>query len=421
MADQRGASIEAAQRAEDMLVRRNQSAADTDAAFQSLLHSAHQKARQYGSRLDSIEVEVNQAAARVSLDNPASVREFQRFLRDKYHEILSVLNDAQGASTEMAAQVGALGAQYQSPASADGDATASRSPSTADDTLSGDRNGHVFNAGFGTNHAPLPLDGAGDSVRSGGDIPHWSDKQLFPTDPSAADIKQSAIGDCYLAATMGAIARANPQWIKDRIHFDDRTGTFDVTLWNGHDWQHIPVTQNDIQIDHDNHGVSGPDPAAPIWPSVLESAYAKMHSPGDDLGHALNYGIGKGGLAPDALQALTGNRGVSIDPERVWWTRQHIDQEITQALHNHQPVTLSAGPHGGPLVSDHTYIVEGITGTGSDAQVTLRNPWASNPNDPHNPLITVRLGDVIGSGLTGKLDSLGTHPMDQVNIGAMGR
>lgn len=285
--------------------------------------------------------------------------------------------------------------------------------------------GDVHEAGFGEggpgiDGGPVPLD-------TGGGIEfhrRWTDKDLFPHPPSAADIKQDSVGDCYFDAAIGAIAEANPQWIKDRVHFDEDNNSFDVTLWNGHAWQHITVTQDDIQTDIDHHGASWLDngqPNAPLWPSVMESAYAKLQCPGDDLGHALDYGIGRGGSAPDALQALTGNRGVSIDPREVWWTNQHIDQSISGALASHQPVTISTTPTGGPLLSTHVYIVEGISGSGSDAQLTLRNPWGGNPNDPGNPLIQVRLGDVIGSGPTGKFGGLGTHPTFNVNIGELGK
>jgi len=105
----------------------------------------------------------------------------------------------------------------------------------------------------------------------------------------------------------------------------------------------------------------------------------------------------------------------------VWFTNQHIDQDITTALANHQPVTISTTPHGAPLEQSHVYTVEGITGVGSDAQVTLRNPWETNTNTPINtpePLVTVRLGDLIGSGLPDPFG--GTHPMSNVNIGSLG-
>jgi hypothetical protein len=245
---------------------------------------------------------------------------------------------------------------------------------------------------------------------------------LYTHEPTAGDIHQDGIGDCYLDATIGAIANANPQWIRDRIKFDDETGQFDVTLWDGHTWQHVSVTQDDVTTDISHHGASWRDngqPKAALWPSVLESAYAKFHSPEQSFPHALDSGI-TGGQGRDAMQALTGNQGHNIDPQKVWWTDQHLDQDITQGLANHQPITIATGNNGGPLVSNHVYIVEGITGTGSDAQVIMRNPWESNPRDPNNPLITVRLGDLIGSGLTGKLEKLGTHPVYDINIGSLG-
>ncbi|HEY9305378.1 MAG TPA: C2 family cysteine protease [Mycobacterium sp.] len=269
--------------------------------------------------------------------------------------------------------------------------------------------------------------------------PHrWSDKDLYPHDPMAADVRQDAIGDCYLDSTMAAIANANPQWIKDRINYDGTTGNFDVTLWDGHQWKHIPVTQDDIDTDIAQRGASWLDngqPNAALWPSVLESAYAKLKYPNQSLVDALNNktGIGQGGYAQDAMEALTGNRGTNINPENVWLTNQHIDQDIASALANHQPVTISTTPHGAPLDQSHVYIVEGINGTGSDARLTLRNPWETNIGTPINtpdPVVTVRLGDLIGSGLPDlpipftdreiPAGPFGNHPTADVNIGSLG-
>jgi uncharacterized protein YukE len=253
----------------------------------------------------------------------------------------------------------------------------------------------------------------------------WTDKDLYPHDPTAADVNQDSIGDCYLDSTMGAIANANPQWIKDRIRYDDKTGNFQVSLWNGNQWNNIAVSQDDIRTDIEHRGASWLDngqPNAPLWPSVLESAYAKFKAPSDNLGHALDKSIGQGGYPQDAMEAFTGNRGKIIDPQGVCLTRQHLDQEIATALGNHQPVTISTNPHGQPLHQSHTYVVESISGTGSDAQITLRNPWNC---DDDNPLKTMRLGDIIGSGVpdiggripTNRFDR---HPANNVNIGSLG-
>jgi hypothetical protein len=140
---------------------------------------------------------------------------------------------------------------------------------------------------------------------------------------------------------------------------------------------------------------------------------------------ALDVVIGKGGYAQDAMEALTGNRGTNINPEMVWFTNQHIDQAISGALANHQPITISTTPRDVPLEHSHVYVVEGISGAGSDAQLTLRNPWGTNIGTPTNtpdPLVTVRLGDLIGSGLPGRFDNgpFGNHPTSNVNIGSPG-
>jgi hypothetical protein len=57
--------------------------------------------------------------------------------------------------------------------------------------------------------------------------------------------------------------------------------------------------------------------------------------------------------------------------------------------------------------------MEGITGTGGDATVTLRNPWGAD-NGP--AVIQMRLGDLIG---TNPLGGLGLGPAAMINIGQM--
>jgi hypothetical protein len=234
----------------------------------------------------------------------------------------------------------------------------------------------------------------------------WTEEDLYDGHPSGADINQDDIGDCYLMATMGAVADADPQRIKDRISYNPQTGEFDVTLWDGKEWRHVPVTQADIDANITAEGGSGVDndPSAgkPLWPAVLESAYAKMH--GKDL-----KGI-ESGLAPDAMEALTGNDGKWLFPGAEFAWNQHLDTEIATALQNHQPVTLSTTFLPGPLAGMHVYQVQAISGTGSDAVVTLRNPWGSD-NGP--PIVRMKLDDLVGHGIPG----LG--PAAMVNIGQM--
>ena len=246
----------------------------------------------------------------------------------------------------------------------------------------------------------------------------WTDEDLYEGDPSSGDINQDAIGDCYLLASMGALANADPQRIKNKINYNPATGEFDVTLWDGQQWRHIPVTQADIDANIAARGGSGVDTVNPgevnrnaaLWPAVIESAYAKLKAPG----HGLSDGIGKPTNTSTALEALTGNRGINLDPTDEWFRALNIDQQITQALENHQPVTISTGAVPGSLVGGHANVVEAIEGTGSDALVALRNPWGA---DNGQPVTTVRLGDLVGTGILDGLRGIG--PMQNVNIGQL--
>jgi hypothetical protein len=58
----------------------------------------------------------------------------------------------------------------------------------------------------------------------------------------------------------------------------------------------------------------------------------------------------------------------------------------------------------------HVYEVQAISGTGSDAVVTLRNPLGS---DYGPPIVQMKLDDLVGRGIPG----LG--PAAMVNIGQM--
>ena len=259
------------------------------------------------------------------------------------------------------------------------------------------------------------------ALQTGGPVPqtpppadvHWTEDDLYrggrDGDTQGSDVNQDAVGDCYLVATMSAVAHADPQWIKDRITYNPQTGQFDVTMWDGSQWRHVMVTQSDIDSNIAQRGASAIDnfgDGAPVWPAVLESAYQKMKAPGGDLTSI------ESGLTPPALEALTGNNGHWIFPATEFLTpSQHIDSQIAGALQSHQPVMLSTSIVGGPLASQHVYSIEGITGTGSEAVVTLRNPWGA---DTGEATIQLPLGDIIGGGVPG----LG--PAAMINIGQMG-
>lgn len=243
--------------------------------------------------------------------------------------------------------------------------------------------------------------------------------------PSAADIQQDRIGDCFFIASAGAVANASPQRIQDAISYSEETGNFSVRLYDGHHWVDVEVSQAEIQDNIRRGGGSQLDngkPGAPIWPAVMETAYAKLRGGTLDQGYNV---INQGGKARDAMETLTGTRGNDLSNQ---WVNLLGDQAtanaIRQALADGRPVTLSTDPERGcnclqrlfgcqpaaqdGLADNHVYVVEGLhTNDQGEVMVRLRNPWQHNSEDSvgestaangTSPFIEVKLADIVRDG-----------------------
>jgi len=200
--------------------------------------------------------------------------------------------------------------------------------------------------------------------------------------------------------------------------------------WNwfppGHETKEVSVkvTQQDILDNLSRRGGSTvdnkPGTDGPIWPAVMETAYAKMHD--DDWSNGLDQGYRAidGGWAKDAMYAVTGTEGDNYSAIGFLDSKTNADvlyNVVSRALSDGKAVTLSTDPESGTiyqiitktvpqdgLVDDHVYSVERIYKNASgDVMVELRNPWGSNNNvgegmDTPNPVITVKLETVISTG-----------------------
>jgi hypothetical protein len=252
--------------------------------------------------------------------------------------------------------------------------------------------------------------------------------------PRPQDITQDRIGDCYFVATLAALAGQQPDRIKDAISYDASTGTFTVKMhkeeWSWSSWSNeakeiqIKVTQQDILDNLSRGGGSTVDNKAgvdgPIWPAVMETAYAKMHD--DNWSNGLDQGYKEidGGWARDAMYALTGSEGDDLKPIGIFDSDVQADilyEQVSKALSNGRAVTLSTDredatmyelvtntiPQDG-LVDDHVYEVERIYKNSSgEVMVDLRNPWGTNNNvgegkDTSSAVITVKLETLIDTG-----------------------
>ncbi len=140
------------------------------------------------------------------------------------------------------------------------------------------------------------------------------DNVLWDGAPKATDVAQGYLGDCYLMAAMGAVAAANPKAIKDL--FSPQTPgspTYTVSLYvregfGGKFAKHsvtvdtnLPTRIQDVQRHTPIYALMGQDLADkkhPMWPALLEKAYAQLMG-GYDV-------IGEGGPPERAMEALTG-------------------------------------------------------------------------------------------------------------------
>jgi hypothetical protein len=205
---------------------------------------------------------------------------------------------------------------------------------------------------------------------------------LFDADGAkATDVTQGQIGDCYLPASVAAIAHHVPghfeNMIKQKIEVDPNTGTekiwFEVTFqertWENGEYKFKPVVQS-VDADLFVRSWGGPLYGADdgprgiedmeLWWPILEKAYADWK--GDyntigDGGHMSN-------VFRDMLGVETGSMSISgwssSTPEEIW-------NKIVESVDAKRPV--GAGTHGHDqdaiyantgVYSNHAYSILGF-------------------------------------------------------------
>ena len=265
----------------------------------------------------------------------------------------------------------------------------------ATDSILGTTTGKVVNAvtGFANSGADRTLDGdrlSDPTLLNSSDVYEtFSGRPLFGQDgPSIKDITQGALGDCYMLAGLGAIARQNPDVIRANV-VDFGDGTYGVHL--GTSFYRVdndlPVAQNgDQKLVYTALGQGGS-----VWVSVMEKAWTYAR-PGAGGSYA---GI-DGGFTTEILQAfrLTGVGADSFHPGfggLFFPTSASLGAAIDKVFSQGMAPTIGIDtPSSGLLISSHQYIVVGVTKTaGQVTSVTLHNPWnidggtltSGNPND----------------------------------------
>ena len=199
---------------------------------------------------------------------------------------------------------------------------------------------------------------------------------------SPNDVDQGALGDCYLLASLGAIAAVSPDTIR-RMIVDNKDGTFTVRFPSSNPLR--PYTEVTVTPDFPSNDGATPLYAGygdvdasgkpEIWVALIEKAYAQMTWSGD-------YASINGGHANNTLTHLLGGAARSFRPEDMSF------KEVADYLESGNAVVVDTPQdnlwmhfkkqsdpryQSRELIPAHSYYVTKVDR--ANGTISLRNPW----------------------------------------------
>ena len=212
-------------------------------------------------------------------------------------------------------------------------------------------------------------------------------KLYGPDGIRAVDVRQGAIGDCYLAAAMASVAGTKPDAVRQAIK-DNHDGTFTVRFfeldWQGKKSAHSETVDADLPQNGEMPAYAKSTEVVDgkqfmeLWPSIIEKAYAAWKGSYEAMGH--------GGISGDVLTALTGEPSKQTSTSGPGeadplWTK------MKAASDQKKPMTAGSGGKDDERYKDpeagvygwHAYSILGVEevkeGDKVNRMVVLRNPW----------------------------------------------
>jgi hypothetical protein len=198
------------------------------------------------------------------------------------------------------------------------------------------------------------------------------------------DIHQQQVGDCFLLGSLAAVARQDPQRIRDMV-VDNGNGTYTVTFKERHgggvlgsppQYVDVPIT---VTADFPG-GLAGDGHAAPgdtgwgtaeIWPLVIEKAYGQYLTCVEPYGE-----LDRGGSSRRMLEMLTGRPVTSGTSMSIGDSARGFDALLADFQAGKAIVVSTNDIEEKPLVGDHAYAVSNVYRDANGNQwVELYNPW----------------------------------------------
>jgi hypothetical protein len=265
----------------------------------------------------------------------------------------------------------------------------------------------------------------------------FTDRDLYAASdsgpkPSIDDVRQGKMGNCWLAAALGAMAHQQPKQIMESIGYNPADQTFSVRLFTADEAGKVvePVTMTVSQFELADHLATyaadwkNPDGSTrPLWQSVMEVGMAKFfdndHSNGlDDQGYAY-LDRQSGGFAAEAFAVMSGDtRATYGDIDVAEMGTERLHNHLKTAMDEGLPVTIGTMPEKNQrqdgLADRHSYTLVAV---GQDRHgeptLDLRDPRGYNSagegRDTNDAVIRVRLKDLVDAGSISEV-AIGLEP-----------
>jgi hypothetical protein len=186
--------------------------------------------------------------------------------------------------------------------------------------------------------------------------------------PSADDVNQGNVGDCYFLAPLSSIAKLDPWRIRQSV-LDMGDGTYLVQFSKGSSKAFVRIDGQLPTWDGKNPEYAGFGAAGSTWVAILEKAYAVFRTGANSY---LSLG---GGWMDETFTALGGTSfSTHSVPDAVTMLKQ-----MQQSLAAGKAVAFGTASitDDAPLLGSHAYAVENVItdAFGTPTAVQLRNPW----------------------------------------------
>jgi Calpain family cysteine protease/RTX calcium-binding nonapeptide repeat (4 copies) len=225
-----------------------------------------------------------------------------------------------------------------------------------------------------------------EPINGGSSSRNFSTKPLFGnTGPNQDDIDQNGLGDCYFMSTLGAIAKANPDRIRQHV-VELGDGTYAVQFGSSY----VRV-DGDLPTDVNGNLIyAGMGVDNSVWTAVMEKAWA-FYRQNDSNWKSVESGL---------MDEVFGAMGASADTQSVsWWYKLWNNSDdlwnyVKGQLNAGKAVTVGTPDDAGTLVGSHAYMVDMVyVAADGSKHIVLRNPWG--PNDTGGqPYVDITAGQL---------------------------